>query len=153
MVAHGIPYVAQASPHDPRDLVRKAAKALATDGPGVPQRDLALPARLALATAPESIEPRPRGRQHLLLAALRGRETASTSSPTGRARRQPLKPWLKKQGRFAHLFKPGNEQHAASRSRSGSTHEWDKLLEKCGEPEQTVWELEARTPAACRRCR
>ncbi|HEY5468341.1 MAG TPA: thiamine pyrophosphate-dependent enzyme, partial [Coriobacteriia bacterium] len=28
MIAHGIPYVAQASPHDPRDLVRKAAKAL-----------------------------------------------------------------------------------------------------------------------------
>ena len=33
MIAHGIQYVAQASPHDPRDLVRKAAKALAIDGP------------------------------------------------------------------------------------------------------------------------
>src|SRR5512135_3107838 len=33
MIAHGIPYVAQASPHDPRDLVRKAAKALSIDGP------------------------------------------------------------------------------------------------------------------------
>ena len=33
MIAHGIQYVAQASPHDPRDLVRKAAKALSVDGP------------------------------------------------------------------------------------------------------------------------
>ncbi len=33
MIAHGLKYVAQASPHDPRDLVRKAAKALSIDGP------------------------------------------------------------------------------------------------------------------------
>ena len=33
MVAHRIPYVAQASPHDPRDLMRKVAKALSVDGP------------------------------------------------------------------------------------------------------------------------
>ena len=33
MIAHGLSYVAQASPHDPRDLVRKASKALAVDGP------------------------------------------------------------------------------------------------------------------------
>src|SRR5512137_387375 len=32
MVAHRLPYVAQASPHDPLDLVRKARKALETPG-------------------------------------------------------------------------------------------------------------------------
>ena len=33
MVAHRLPYVAQASPHDPVDLIRKASKALSIDGP------------------------------------------------------------------------------------------------------------------------
>jgi pyruvate ferredoxin oxidoreductase beta subunit len=32
MIAHELGYVAQASPHDPRDLVRKSAKALDTPG-------------------------------------------------------------------------------------------------------------------------
>ena len=83
MIAHGIPYVAQASPHDPRDLVRKAAKALSIDGPDLPQRARPLPARLALGRRREH-RPGPGSGQHLLLAAVRVRGRASTTSPIGR---------------------------------------------------------------------
>ncbi len=48
MIAHGIRYVAQASPHDPRDLVRKAVKSPGHRRSHVPQRPLPLPARLAI---------------------------------------------------------------------------------------------------------
>lgn len=47
MAAHDIPYVAQCSPHNYRDLMRKARKASAVEGPRRPERDGALPARLA----------------------------------------------------------------------------------------------------------
>jgi formate dehydrogenase major subunit len=137
MVAHGLQYVAQASPHDPRDLVRKAAKALATEGP----------------TFLNIIAPCPRGwradgGQSIDLA----REAVNTCywplfevedgvyRLTFRPKvKLPLVPWLRKQGRFAHLFKPANEA-TLQRLQDWVDHEWDKLLRMCGEPEQTVWE-------------
>ena len=50
-----------------------------------------------------------------------------------------LIPWLKRQGRFAHLFKPGNEE-TLENLQAWVDHEWEKLLRKCDEPPQTVWE-------------
>ena len=111
MIAHGIPYVAQASPHDPRDLVRKAAKALATDGP----------------TFLNVLAPCPRGwRSDGAETIDLAREAVNTcywplfEVEDGEYRltyrphhKLPLVPWLKRQGRFAHLFKPGNEETLA----------------------------------------
>ncbi len=145
MVAHGLRYVAQASPHDPRDLVRKAAKALATEG----------------ATFLNIIAPCPRGwRSDGAESIELAREAVNTCywplfevedgeyRLTYRPReKQPLVPWLKKQGRFAHLFKPGNEEQL-ERLQDWVDNEWDKLLTRCGEPAQTVWEAEAA--ASCR---
>ena len=51
----------------------------------------------------------------------------------------PLAPWLKRQGRFAHLFRPGNEQ-VLENLQAWVDEEWEKLLRKCGEPPQTAWE-------------
>jgi len=141
MIAHGLRYVAQASPHDPRDLVRKAARALATEG----------------ASFLNVIAPCPRGwRADGAETIELAREAVNTCywplfevedgqyRLTYRPReKQPLIPWLKKQGRFAHLFKPGNEEQL-ERLQDWVDDEWDKLLRKCDEPAQTVWELEAR---------
>ena len=146
MIAHGLRYVAQASPHDPRDLVRKAARALATDG----------------ATFLNVIAPCPRGwRSDGAESIELAREAVNTCywplfevedgqyKLTYRPReKQPLVPWLKKQGRFAHLFKPAGEEQLG-RLQDWVDVEWDKLLRKCGEPEQTVWEIEQQ--AACLR--
>ncbi len=137
MIAHGLRYVAQASPHDPRDLVRKAAKALATEGP----------------TFLNVLSPCPRGwRSDGAESIELAREAVNTGywplfevedgeyRLTYRPReKQPLAPWIKKQGRFGHLFKPGNEEQL-ERLQAWVDSEWDKLLRKCGEPEQTVWE-------------
>ena len=57
--------------------------------------------------------------------------------------KQPLIPWLKRQGRFAHLFKPGNEEPLAT-SQAWVDDEWEKLLRKCDEPDEAVWETKAR---------
>ena len=132
MVAHGLQYVAQASPHDPRDLVRKAAKALATDGP----------------TFLNILAPCPRGwRSDGAETIELAREAVNTCywplfevedgeyRLTYRPRtKQPLIPWLKKQGRFAHLFKPGNEETLAN-LQAWVDSEWEKLLRKCAASE------------------
>jgi pyruvate ferredoxin oxidoreductase beta subunit len=141
MIAHGLRYVAQASPHDPRDLVRKAARALATDGPSFLN---------VIAPCPRGW--RADGAETIGLA----REAVNTCywplfevedgeyRLTYRPReKQPLVPWLKKQGRFAHLFKPANAEQL-ERLQDWVDDEWDKLLRKCGEPSQTVWEAEAQ---------
>ena len=46
----------------------------------------------------------------------------------------PLKPWLKKQGRLAHMFKPGNEWMLEN-SQEWVDTEWEKLLKKAADSE------------------
>ena len=41
--------------------------------------------------------------------------------------RSPIADWMKKQGRFKHLFKPGNE-HILETSQQYVDSEWEKLL-------------------------
>jgi pyruvate ferredoxin oxidoreductase beta subunit len=129
MIAHGLKYVAQASPHDPRDLVRKAAKALATDGP----------------TFLNVLSPCPRGwRTDGAESIALAREAVNTcywplyEVEDGVYRitympkeKLPLAPWLKKQGRFAHMFKPGNE-HLLENVQAWIDHQWEMLLRKSG---------------------
>ena len=137
MIAHGLQYVAQASPHDPRDLVRKAAKALATPGP----------------TFLNILAPCPRGwRSDGAETIDLAREAVNTGYwplfevEDGEYRltyrpsyKRPLIPWLKKQGRFAHLFKPGNEETLLDLE-AWVDSEWDKLLRRCGEPSEADWQ-------------
>jgi pyruvate ferredoxin oxidoreductase beta subunit len=48
--------------------------------------------------------------------------------------RAPLTNWLKQQGRFKHLFKPGNEG-LLEELQVGVDTEWQKLLKLAGEDE------------------
>jgi pyruvate ferredoxin oxidoreductase beta subunit len=131
MVAHGLQYVAQASPHDPRDLVRKAAKALSVDGP----------------TFLNVLAPCPRGWRadgsdtidlareavntcYWPLFEVEDGEYRLTYRPKTKL---PLAPWLKRQGRFAHLFTPGHED-ALKQIENWVDRQWEELLRKCGEP-------------------
>jgi formate dehydrogenase major subunit len=127
MIAHGLSYVAQASPHDPRDLVRKAAKAFATEGP----------------TFLNILSPCPRGwRTDGADSIALAREAVNTcywplyEVEDGQYRltympkeKLPLAPWLRKQGRFAHLFKPGNE-HLLQRVQEWVDFNWEVVLQK-----------------------
>jgi len=106
-VAHNVPYVATASPSHFMDLIRKAEKAFAVEGPAVLN----------------VIAPCPRGWRH---PTEMGIKIARLAVETGvwplyevengkyrftyRPRElKPVEEWLKAQGRFRHLFKPGNE--------------------------------------------
>ncbi len=137
MIAHELGYVAQASPHDPRDLVRKSAKALDTPG----------------ATFLNVLAPCPRGwRADGAETIDLAREAVETcywplfEVVDGEYRltyrphhKKPLIPWLKRQGRFAHLFKPGNEESLLNLE-AWVDNEWEKLLRKCGEPSEAEWQ-------------
>jgi pyruvate ferredoxin oxidoreductase beta subunit len=49
--------------------------------------------------------------------------------------KRPVEDWLKPQGRFRHLFKPGNE-NLLKRLQEIVDERWQKLLAKCGEEAQ-----------------
>ncbi len=106
-VAHGVPYVATATPAEPRDLMRKVKKALEIEGPKylhllvpcVPgwgyESELTLEiARLAVET---------------YLFPVFEIENGVITKVKRVKERRPVEDYLRSQGRFAHLFRPGGE--------------------------------------------
>lgn len=106
-VAHNIPYVATASPSHFTDLIKKAEKAFATNGPALLNVLAPCPrgwryptemgikiARLAVETGIWPLFEVENGKYRI---TVRPREL------------KPVEEWLKPQGRFRHLFKPENE--------------------------------------------
>jgi len=129
-VAHDIPYVAQASPHNWRDLMTKVQKAAEADGPSFintyvpcprgwryPAEETIAMARLAVQT---SLWP--------LYEVVNG-EYKLTYKPNPK---KPLTDYLKTQGRFSHLFKPAN-QPIIDELQAKVDKDWEKLLKLCGE--------------------
>jgi len=107
VAAHNIPYLAQAAPHAWRDLMTKVQKAMAADG----------------ASFINVLTPCPRGWRHqsddTIAISRIAVETGvwplyEVDHGTWRinqrpASRKPVTEWLKSQGRFSHLLRPGNE--------------------------------------------
>jgi len=128
IAAHNIPYVAQAAPHAWRDLMTKAQKAVAADGPSFinvlapcprgwrfpPEESIAI-SRLAVETCVWS-----------LYEVIDG-EWRLSHRPSSK---KPIADWLKSQGRFQHLLRPGNE-HLVDTLQQAVDREWAKLLERC----------------------
>ena len=140
MVGHRLPYVAQSSPHDPQDLIHKAAKALAVDGP----------------TFLNVLSPCPRGWRcadddgislarlatdtcYWPLFEVNDGEYRLTYRPR---HKRPLGEWLERQGRFSHLALPGNE-HVLESLQTWVDREWDLLLRKCDEIPESRWDSAA----------
>jgi pyruvate ferredoxin oxidoreductase beta subunit len=111
LAAHNIPYVAQASISDWKDLTAKSEKAFAADGPAfinvfapcprgwrIPHDMTVEIAKLAVDTA---FWP--------LFEVVDG-EWKMTTRRVTRENRKPIEEFLRPQGRFKHLFKPGNEE-------------------------------------------
>lgn len=123
-IAHNIPYVAQASVHNWRDLIQKAKRAYEVEGPAFinvispchrgwrfNMEDTIEMARLAVDT-----------RFWPLYEAIEGRIRINYRP----REKRPLRDWLKMQGRFAHLFKPEN-LHILEELQAKVDKDWEKL--------------------------
>jgi pyruvate ferredoxin oxidoreductase beta subunit len=133
MVAHDIPYAAQAAPHAWRDLMLKVQRALAADGPSFIN----------------ILSPCPRGWRHdsdqaIALSRLSAqtcmwplyevRDGTTWKLSYRPSPKRPVTDWLASQGRFAHLLRPEN-RHVAEALQERIDRDWKRLLEKCGAAE------------------
>jgi len=125
MAAHRIPYVAQAIPSHWKDLTDKVAKAVNCGGPAFincladcnrgwrhPMEDTIDILRLAVDTC---VWP---------LYEVENGKLKVTYKPK---EKKPAEEWFKLQGRFDHLFKPGNEKLLEELQRDVD-EEWERLL-------------------------
>jgi pyruvate ferredoxin oxidoreductase beta subunit len=131
MVAHNIPYAAQTTfIGNFSDLCTKAHRAIYTEGPAFlnvmspcprgwryPSEKLMLVTKAAVETC---VWP--------LYEVVEGKYTLSYKPKN----KLPVEEYLKMQGRFAHLFKPGNEW-MVERVQKEVDRNWEELLNKCGE--------------------
>jgi pyruvate ferredoxin oxidoreductase beta subunit len=129
MAAHNIPYVAQASPHNWRDLMRKVRKGV-EKGPAFlnvisscnrgwrhpPEMSMEL-SRLAVETCFWPLYEVEDGVWRL------------TYKPKEKL---PITAWLEPQGRFRHLFRPEN-RHLIEEIQAEVDRRWERLLKLCGE--------------------
>lgn len=130
IAAHGIPYVAQANPWRYQDLMEKARKAVAADGPAFIN----------------VISPCPRGWRHEPSESI---QMARLSADTcvwplfevengvwklnyKPKEKKPVVDWFKSQGRFRHLFTPAFE-HVIAEAQERVDQDWARLLRLCGE--------------------
>lgn len=107
MVAHGIPYVAQATVGNWRDLVMKAQKAIAIDGPAFINVLAPCPRgwRMASDMTTEICRLATGSRFWPLFEVENGKWTVA---PVKEKDACELEDFLRPQGRFKHLFKPEN---------------------------------------------
>ena len=130
VASHNIPYVAQANPWRWNDLIEKAHKAFYTDGPAFIN----------------VLSPCPRGWRFDSKDTIKISKLAVQTNfwplyevENGVWRlnykpkeRKPIREWMKAQGRYKHLFTPGNE-HIIKEIQEEIDKNWEKLLVKCGE--------------------
>lgn len=128
MAAHNIPYVAQASISHWKDLTAKAEKAFAVEGPAflnvfapcprgwrIPSNQSVEIAKLAVQTG---FWPLYEVEDGVF------RQTVKVSN------RKPVVEFLKPQGRFKHLFAPGNEA-LLEEIQADVDRTWDSLMGRC----------------------
>lgn len=128
VAAHNIPYAAQASISHWNDLVTKSQKAFEADGPAFlnvlslchrgwryQQENAVAIAKLAVETC-----------YWPLYEVIDGKQWRITYKPK---EKKPITEWLKSQGRFKHLLKPGNEE-LLKKIQEHFDAEWEYLLKR-----------------------
>ena len=132
IAAHNIPYAAQASISDWKDLAAKSEKAFAVEGPAflnvfapcprgwrIPYDQTVDIARSAVATA------------FWPLFEVEEGTWRYTKRSVTRENRKPIEEFLKPQGRFKHLFKEGNEELLAQ-VQAEVDQNFEYVLKRCG---------------------
>jgi pyruvate ferredoxin oxidoreductase beta subunit len=128
--AHNIPYVAQASPANWRDLMEKARKGVAADGPAFLnvlascnrgwRHDTGTTIEIMKIASETCVWPLYEVENGVWHLNYKPRE------------KKPVTEWLQSQGRFRHLFRPENA-YMIERIQADVDAKWEKLLKQCGE--------------------
>jgi hypothetical protein len=128
--AHNIPYVAQASVSNLTDLTNKAAKAFEANGPAV---------LVVLSTCPTLWGTPPAKTIEMAKMAVDSCMWPLYEIENGKyklnyrpAKKIPVTDFITPQGRYKHLFMPGNE-HVLAQIQKHTDEDWEKLLAQCGE--------------------
>ncbi len=130
MVAHNIPYVAQAVVGDWRDLTTKVQKALSKDGPSF--INVLSPCRLGWGCAPEKTLQTGRIAVETCFWPLYEVDEGVHKLTYKPKEKKPIIEFLKLQDRFKHLLKAGNEALLAE-IQEDIDKKWKKLLFLSGE--------------------
>jgi pyruvate ferredoxin oxidoreductase beta subunit len=128
IAAHNIPYVAQAAPHAWRDLMAKAQKAAAVDGPSF--INVLSPCPRGWRYEPSETIAISRAATETCMWPLFEIEDGDCRLTVTPAEKRPVTDWLKTQGRFAHLLRPENSEVVAE-LQAWVDREWHKLLKRC----------------------
>ena len=130
MVAHHIPYVAQASPHNYRDLMGKVRKGLSKEGPAF-MNIISSCHRGWRSKMDDSIEICRTAVETCFwpLFEVEDGEWKLSYKPKERL---PVEEWIKLQGRFKHLLKKENK-HILEALQDHVDKGWEELLAKTGE--------------------
>jgi len=129
IAAHGIPYVAQASPHHWKDLMRKVEKALAKEGPTF--INVLAPCPRGWRTEPEESIELGRLAADTCVWPLYEVDEGRWALNHRPRNKKPVIDWLKAQGRFSHLLSTQN-QSLVQHLQEEIDREWNEVLHLCG---------------------
>ncbi len=128
MVAHNIPYIAQTALGFHNDLITKVQKALSTAGPTF--MNIMQPCRLGWIYPPEETVRLGRLAADTCIWPIYEVENGTYKLNYKPKEKKPVTDWLKSQGRFKHLFAPGNED-ILKRIQEDVDRNWEKILSLC----------------------
>ena len=128
MIAHDISYAAQSAVGFHNDLISKVQKALASGGPSF--INVMQPCRLGWAYPPEDTIRMGKLAADTCVWPLYEYSGGVYKLSYKPKEKKPVTEWLKVQGRFKHLFKPGNEGTIEQIQNDVDRH-WQKILELC----------------------
>jgi len=128
IAAHDIPYVAQAAPHAWRDLMTKAQKAIAADGPSF--INVLIPCQRGWRFPPEETIAMSKLAAETCIWPLYEVVDGEWKLNYRPSPKRPILDWLQSQGRFQHLLTPQNE-HVVHALQQWVDRQWSRLLERC----------------------
>ena len=132
IAAHGLEYVATASPAYPLDLIRKVKRGMAVDGPAFLHvispcmRGWRFDASLAIELARLAVTTR-----FFPLYEVEWGYKYTLNRPSPKKEKVPIEEYLSKQGRFAHLFKPEKREGIINAIQKHLDEQWEVLLDLC----------------------
>jgi pyruvate ferredoxin oxidoreductase beta subunit len=129
VAAHNIPYAAQASLYRWKDLMTKARKAVAVDGPSF--INVYAPCNRGWRTDTDDVIEASRLAVESCYWPLFEVEYGEWKLNYRPRTKLSVETWLESEGRFGHLFEPGNE-HVIEELQAEVDRRWERLLELSG---------------------